>query len=255
MVEAGFHIDIGNYKCIIFNDGTLVNEGSENEEVFGLSCILIDSGDQKILVDTGCGGGFQSTAGRLVKNIEAEGIRCADIDRIIFSHGHIDHVSGTFDSHGKPVFPNARYITSEKEWECWVTRPETSELQTMFFEYARNNLLPIREQFELIQDNVDIQPGIKLTAAPGHTPGMMMVDISSGENRLLCIGDIIHSPVEFTNPEYLISFDIAPDQAISTRTRILSDIVKSGTLVFACHFQSPGIGHIVQNEGVFSWEP
>jgi len=255
MPEAGFRIDIGEYKCIILSDGTLVNQDSGDEEVFSLNCLFIDSGDHKILIDTGCGDGFQATAGRLVQNMEAEGIRCADIDRIIFTHGHIDHASGSFDSHGKPVFPNTRYITSEREWNYWLTLPGSNELQNMFFEAARKNLLPIRDQFDLVKDNAEVLPGIRLIATPGHTPGLVMVDITSDGKRLLCIGDIIHSQREFVNPEYLALFDVTPEQALNTRARILSDVAKSGVLVFACHFPFPGLGYIRDNEGVFTWQP
>jgi len=254
MLEAGFHYDIGEYKCIIFSDGTLVNEGSEEKEVSGLNCLFINSGDHKILIDNGCGGVFQSTAGRLAKNMEAEGIRCSDIDIIIFTHGHIDHVGGSFDSQGMPVFTNARFIMSEREWEYLVTPPGSNELQNEFFAPARKNFLPIRDQFDLVKDDVELLPGIKLIAASGHTPGTVMVDISSGKKRLLCIGDVIHSQVEFTNPEYLSSFDVTPEQAINTRARILSDVAKSVVLVFACHFKFPGLGYIVRKKGVFTWQ-
>jgi glyoxylase-like metal-dependent hydrolase (beta-lactamase superfamily II) len=255
MLQPGFRYNIGVFKCIVVSDGTLVNQGSENEEVSDLNCLFIDSGDHKILIDTGCGDIFQSTAGRLVQNLEAEGISCSDIDRVIFTHGHIDHVGGTFDTQGNPIFPSARYITSEREWECWLTKPEKSELQSMFFSAARKNLLPIRDKFDLVKDNAEILPGIKFIATPGHTPGNVMVDISSDENHLLCIGDIIHSQLEFIHPEYLSSFDVTPEQALHTRARILSDVAESGTLVFACHFPFPGLGHITHNEGAFTWQP
>lgn len=251
MLEAGFRYDIGEYKCIIFSDGTLVNEG----EVFGLNCLFIDMGDHKILIDTGCGDGFQDTAGRLAENMQAEGISCSDIDRIIFTHGHIDHAAGSFDSQGRPIFPNARYITSEREWEYWLTPPGSNELHNMFFDAARKNLLPVRDLFDLVKDNAEVLPGIKLIAAPGHTPGIAMVDISSGGKRLLCIGDIIHSQLEFIHPEYLSLFDVMPEQALNTRAQILSNVAKSGILVFACHFPFPGLGYITHKEGIFTWQP
>jgi len=255
MCEAGFRYDIGEFKCIILSDGTLVNQDSEDEEVFGLNCLLINSKDHKILIDTGCGDGFQSTAGQLVQNLEAAGISCSDVDRIIFTHGHIDHVGGSCDSQGRPVFPNARYITSEREWEYWVTQPGSNELQNAFFSAARKNLLPIQDQFELVKDDTEVLPGIKFISAPGHTPGNIMVDISSGKNRLLCIGDIIHSQLEFIHPEYLSLFDVAPEQALTTRAQILSNVAKSGILVFACHFPFPGLGYTTQKEGIFNWKP
>jgi glyoxylase-like metal-dependent hydrolase (beta-lactamase superfamily II) len=255
VIEAGFHYEIGNFKCTVVSDGTLVSQGTGVDEVFGLNCLLIDSGDRKMLVDTGCGDGFQSTAGRLVKNLEATGIRCGDIDSVVFTHGHIDHASGSFDSQGRPVFPDARYTTSEKEWEYWSTPPGDNELQNMLFSAARKNLVPIRDQFDLVEENREALPGIKIIAAPGHTPGNFMVDIASGKKRLLCIGDIIHSQREFIHPEYLAAFDVAPEQALPTRARILSEVAESGALVFACHFPFPGIGYIKRKKGVFIWQP
>ncbi|OGO31844.1 MAG: hypothetical protein A2Z29_04445 [Chloroflexi bacterium RBG_16_56_11] len=250
MMEKGFHYDVGEYKCVVFSDGTLVND----KEVFGLNSLLIDAADHKILIDTGCGDGFQSTAGHLVQNLEAEGIKCADIDRIVLTHGHIDHVSGTLDAAGGAAFPGARFITSEKEWEYWVARPEKSEFQTMLFSYARKDLLPLRDRFDLVKENTEILPGVKLMPAPGHTPGNIIVEISSRGQRLVCIGDIIHSPVELVNPEYLSLFDVEPEQALKTRSRVLNGLAQSGAPVFACHFAFPGLGHINHSGGVLAWQ-
>lgn len=255
MPEKGFHYHIGDYDCIIFSDGTITGQGMETEEVFGLNCLLIDSGNEKILIDTGGGGGFQSTAGRLSENLEAEGIKRADIDRIVVTHGHIDHVGGCFDSRGMPVFPNARYITSESEWEFWLSKPADDKFETWLFSTARKRFLPIRAQFELVDDGAEILPGINIILAPGHTPGNIIVDISSGGKRLLCIGDIIHSQQEFLRPHYLSLFDISHEQALRTREKILTDVVKSGTLVYACHFPFPGFGYMKNIEGVFTWQP
>lgn len=255
MQEAGFRYTVGEYKCMIFSDGTLVTEGSDIDEVFGLNCILVKTADHNVLVDTGCGDGFQATAGHLVKNVEAAGIRRGDIDIITITHGHVDHAAGCFSSKGPPVFPNARYITLKSEWEHWLTPPGDNELHNMFFDSARKNLLPIRDRFDLVKDNVEVLPGIKLIPAPGHTPGNAMVEILSGDDRLLCIGDIIHSPVEFTEPEYLTLFDVTPEQAVKTRARILSEIAGAGTPVFACHFQFPGLGFVIYQEGVLGWQP
>jgi glyoxylase-like metal-dependent hydrolase (beta-lactamase superfamily II) len=255
MTVSGYYFDIGKYKCTIFSDGTLGNPESEDEDVFGLNCLLIETGDQKVLIDTGCGDGFQATAGLLARNMELDGINPGDIDIIIFTHGHIDHAAGSFSSAGKPVFPNARYITSKREWGHWLLPPGNNELHNMFFESARKNLLPIANQFILADDNVEVLPGIKLIPASGHTPGNIMVEISSAGENVLCIGDIIHSQKEFINPEYLVMFDVNPEQAVSTRQRILSRIVDSEQLVFACHFDFPGLGYITTRDGNFNWQP
>lgn len=255
MSQAGFHFNLGEFRCIVVSDGMLVDRDAENEVVSALNCLFIDTGPHKVLIDTGCGEGFQSTAGYLVENLEAEGIRCSDIDRIILTHGHIDHVGGTFDSEGKPVFPNARYITSAREWSYWQTPPGDNELHNMFFDFARQHLLPVRDKFDLAEDDAEVLPGIRFVPAPGHTPGNVMIDMASQEARLLCIGDIIHFQLEFTDPEQFIMFDVTPGQAVATRTRILSGTADSGVLVFAYHFPFPGLGHITQKQGICTWQP
>jgi glyoxylase-like metal-dependent hydrolase (beta-lactamase superfamily II) len=255
MVEKGFHYDIGELRCTVFSDGTITNLESQDAEVFGLNCMFIDSGNHKILIDTGAGGGFQSTAGRLVENLEAEGINCSDIDRIIITHGHVDHVGGCFSSQGCPVFPNALYITAEKEWAYWQAKPGTNEVQNMLFTDARKNLLPLADRFYLSKDNAEVLSGIKLLPAHGHTSGNIMIDIIMGHQRIFCIGDVIHSQVDFVNPAYLSLFDVDVERAIATRARVLSEIANKGILVFACHFQFPGLGYIVKEGNHYDWQP
>jgi glyoxylase-like metal-dependent hydrolase (beta-lactamase superfamily II) len=260
MTDTTYRFKVGELACMVIDDGTLSDAPGEagpgrEPQVHQLNCLFIDTGEHKVLVDTGCGDGFQATAGKMLRNLEAEGIGRRDIDRTIFTHGHLDHVGGSFDAEGRPVFPNARYITSEKEWECWVTPAEKTELQRMFFATARKYLLPRRDRFDLVQDGARVFPGIRLIAAPGHTPGLMMLEISSGGEKLLCIGDIIHSQVEFASPEYYSLFDVAPEQAVSTRARILTQAAAAGTLVFACHFPFPGLGHLVADGESLNWQP
>jgi glyoxylase-like metal-dependent hydrolase (beta-lactamase superfamily II) len=256
MAETVFHFDLGKYKCIVFSDGYLVNQDTKDQEISDLNCLFIDTGDHKVLIDTGCGDAFQSgTAGKLVKNMEGAGIKCGDIDTIILTHGHIDHAAGCYNSQGKPVFPNARYIMAKKEWDYWKEGPGDNELQNFFFEAARKNLLPIREKFDLVKDNAEVLPGIKLDSAPGHTPGNVTIEITSENEKLFCIGDIIHSQREFSDPSYLAIFDVDPGQALTTRSKNFMKAAESGVLVFACHLPFPGLGHIKPEKGALHWEP
>jgi glyoxylase-like metal-dependent hydrolase (beta-lactamase superfamily II) len=262
MPDKAFRFKTGRFECLVVSDDTLSDAPGEPGEVPArepqvhyLNCLFINSGEHRILVDTGCGDGFQATAGKLVGNLAAAGIKCSDIDRIIITHGHLDHVGGAFDAEGRPVFPNARFITSEKEWECWVNPAEKTELQHMFFAAARRHLLSRRQQFDLVQDNTEVFPGIRLIAAPGHTPGLMMLEMASGGERLLCVGDIIHSRLELAQADYYALFDVAPQLAAHTRSRALSQAARSRTLIFACHFPFPGLGHMVQKGGDLAWQP
>ena len=219
MSDTAYRMTVGGFKCIIFSDGYLQDPG----EQFGLNCMYIESGKRKMLIDNGCGETFQDTAGYLLKNMKAEGVQPADIDTIIFDHGHIDHVCGTFDKKGKPVFPNARYIITKKEWAYIEAGPTDDETQNNFFSPARKYLLPLKDRFDLVADDYEVVPGIKFVPAPGHTPGNSMIEISSKGERLLCVGDVIHSLQELTTPDHCASFDVTAAEAIKTRTKILAD--------------------------------
>ena len=128
MSDTAFHFDIGKFRCLAVKDGTITDQSSPGRpvQVHHVNCLFVDTGKHKILVDTGCGEGFQPTAGRLLSNLKAEGIKPADIDRIVFTHGHLDHVGGAFDAAGEPVYPNARYLAA-KERVALLGRPAGNE--------------------------------------------------------------------------------------------------------------------------------
>jgi glyoxylase-like metal-dependent hydrolase (beta-lactamase superfamily II) len=253
--ETAYNLTVGDFNCIIFSDGRLVDKTPQGTQTYGLNCIYIEAGNRKLLVDNGCGEWFMAdTAGHLVKNMRTVGIEPEDIDTIIFDHGHIDHVCGTFDKKGKPVFPNAHYIITRKEWDYIKSPPGDNEIQNAFYSPARRYLLPLENRFNIVESDFEVLPGLRLIPAHGHTPGNVMVDITSKGKRLLSIGDIIHSQREFTDPACLADFDVTPVEAMKTRAEILSQLAKEGTFVFACHFTFPGLGFIRQAKDIFIWE-
>lgn len=261
MVSKSFLLEIGAFKCTVVSDGTirvprppLSDSSNRPGELMDVSCLLIEKGQYKILIDTGCGSGFQTSAGKLLQNLLKEGVNPSQVNNIIYTHGHTDHVGGSFDLKGRPVFPHARHIILRKEWDSWASMPDTSKHYPMFAS-ARKNLMPIRDQFDLAEENSEEISGIKLLPAFGHTLGNVMLEISSDKDRLLCVGDLIHSQLEFTYPEYYSFLDFAPEQAVRLRTEGISKIAESGILVFACHFPFPGIGRFVQKGGILSWQP
>ncbi|MGD1117896.1 MAG: MBL fold metallo-hydrolase [Dehalococcoidales bacterium] len=258
MVNKSFRLNIGAFKCMVVSDGIIrvpsPPPSKKPGELMDVSCLLIEQGQRKILVDTGCGSGFQASAGKLLKNLLKEGVNPGQINTIIYTHGHTDHVGGSFDSHDRPVFPQARHMVLRKEFDSWATMPDTAKHYEMFAA-ARKYLLPIRDQFDLAEENAEIIPGIKLLPAYGHTLGNAMLEISSGKHKILCIGDLIHSQVELANPDYYAFLDSVPEQAVRLRTEGISKIAESGVLVFACHFPLPGIGHFVHKGGILSWQP
>jgi glyoxylase-like metal-dependent hydrolase (beta-lactamase superfamily II) len=263
--NTSYYLDVGEFQCIIVSDGNISvpklpsaqsQTGNEKPtyEDMDISCIVIKAGKRNLLIDTGCGDGFQESAGKLVSNLKQEGINPEDIDTVIYTHGHEDHSGGTFDLDGNPIFPNAKYIVIREEWKCWERKPETP-LNEGLFSSARKNLLPIQEKFKIVENNYEIIPGIKLILAPGHTLGSVIVQIKSGEDGLLCIGDLIHSSIEFSQPDYYSFLDSDPEKALKLRTEGLSQMAQSRTLIFACHFPFPGIGYFIEENDMLTWQP
>jgi len=260
---------IGSLECLVISDGTVRLPGTHGPDdvrpnQVDVMCLLIKTAEHMVLIDTGWGVGVGSepNAGKLAQNLRAEGVQCAEIDTIILSHAHVDHIGGITDAEGNVVFPNARYFMNKKEWEYWASDPDLTQLElpeesirTGLMAAVRKNLMPIKDQIKLINGDTEIIPGIKLIWAPGHTPGHIVPLISSGTEQLLCTGDLIHHPSELTRPELYRAYNMAPEQTIRTRTRLLSQVLTPNVLVFACHFPFPGLGYIIQKGGVWSWQP
>ncbi len=262
--DTSFHLNIGRFKCTVVSDGYITVPGTvppgfsgkpedRPREQMDVCCLLVDTGKLRVLVDTGCGSVFQSSSGKLLENMTRDGVKPDSVDLIVYTHAHSDHVGGTFDTSGRPVFPKARQVMSKREWD-YLAGPEEGATSRMFA-LARKTLLPARDQFSLAGDNDELTPGVKLLPAAGHTLGGIMVEVSSGADRMLCIGDLIHSRVEFTRPGHYSFLDSAPEEALKLRTEGLSRMAESGALIFASHMPFPGIGRFVKKAGVLDWQP
>jgi len=221
-------------------------------------CVMVNIGKHLVLVDTGADGLGPDT-GRLLQNLQAVGIVPEDIDTVIMTHGHPDHIGGNTNAEGMPAFPNARYVMWQDEWDFWTSgeaeRKLDEHVKEVLMEFARKNLPPIRDRLDLIAQETDIVSGIRAIAAPGHTPGHMGLAISSGSDVLLCISDAVLHPIHVEQPEWCAVVDFTPEQVVSTRRRLLNRAAAEKTLVLAFHFPFPGLGHVVQKGEGWQWQP
>jgi glyoxylase-like metal-dependent hydrolase (beta-lactamase superfamily II) len=273
VLKDSFRFNIGNFECLAISDGMLTMPDTPPKPVPGqyheihpgqlmdLLCLLIRTREHTVLLDTGLGAGGQPLGGKLLQNLKAEGVQPKDIDTVILSHGHGDHISGLTDAEFRPVFPNARYIMSKAEWEFWTSDTALNRLnlddraRQMFRAAAQKNLIPIKDRLDLIDGETGIIAGIKLIRTPGHTPGHLVLVISSGAEQLICTGDLIHQPSHLGRPDLYDVFDIAPEQGHRTKIQMLSRLASPNVLVFSCHFPFPGLGHIVKKGDGWLWQP
>jgi len=268
MADTFFRFKVGEISCTVLSDGRIEGPDTISKRPFdrhvpgsGITIdvlsLLVQTQNHCVLIDTGCGiGGKHITGGRLFENLKAAGTALQYIDTVIITHAHSDHLGGNLDQNGYPAFPSARYILHRKDWEYWVESFQNGKVDKLkMCITAQEKLIPLGSKLQLIDEESEIVPGIKYLPAFGHTPGHMMLEISSGEERLVCCADLMHHPLEFAVPELFTIFDTRPEQAVPTRQAIATELAGAGARIFACHFDFPGLGNLVKKGKYYRWQP
>jgi glyoxylase-like metal-dependent hydrolase (beta-lactamase superfamily II) len=219
-----------------------------------IQSFLIRRAGLTVLVDS-CGGNdkerarphFHRQSRPWLQTLSAVGVTPADIDIVLCSHLHVDHVGwNTRLENGRwvPTFPNARYLVSRREWEHWQAAGAAALARTG--DYITDSVLPVfaAGQAELIGDQHAIASELSVEPAPGHTPGQLMLRLGSGRDQAILSADLMHHPLQLRHPEWSTRFCTDPAQARDTRIRFLQEYAGSGRLVFPAHFPSPTAGFI-----------
>lgn len=225
-----------------------------------VNAFLVNTGSHLVLVDAGTAQCFGPTLGAIRDNLRAAGYQPEQVDTILLTHLHPDHACGITDQ-GKAAFPNATVYASKAEGDYWLNK-ETAlkapkDAQPMF-KLAQDAVAPYAEQgkLKLYSPGEQLLPELEVIATPGHTPGHTSYLLSSGGQKLLLWGDIVHShSLQFAKPEVAVDFDSNSKQAIATRQKVFADAAKNKLWIGGAHLPFPGLGHVrVEGKG-YAWVP
>ncbi len=225
------------------------------------TCLLIKTERNKVLVDAGAAN-LAPTTGELQRNLEKAGVKATEIDTVLLTHGHPDHIGGAIDAEGRPAFPNARYIMWKTEWDFWTageidlgTMAVPEVVKNRLRSAAQRCLPPLEKQIELLERETEIVPGVRAIPAPGHTPGHVVIAVTSGREGLLDLADAVLHPLHLEQPSWQTAFDLEADQAAQTRRQLLDRAAAEGMKVRAFHFPFPTLGQVVTRGKGWAWEP
>lgn len=217
--------------------------------------VLVNTGEALVLFDTGNVAERRPAAGNLVAVLEAAGYAPDQIDVVVITHMHGDHVGGLM-SEGTPTYPNARYVTGEVEYDFWSSEDRLSGPTEGGARLVQANVVPLAEKTTFVKDEGEVVPGIRGLPAYGHTPGHMVYHIESDGRRLLLWADTAnHYVASVQRPEWHVRFDIDKDAAVATRKRVFDMAASERLPVTGYHMPFPAVGFIDASGGGYRWVP
>ena len=223
-------------------------------------CFVVRSKGKIVLVDTGIGPGPHPTRGDikgdLLNDLGRQGIKPEEIDIVVHSHLHIDHVGWNLDLSSdppSPYFPNARYLVPSTDWD-YFTRPEN----LIDAPWVSENVIPLEtlSLMDLFGDGFNVTDEITSLLTPGHTPGHMSFLLNSGGEKAAIVGDAIHSKVQISEPSWCAGVDVDKTASERSRRDLIQRSVSQGMIIAAGHFNpDEHFGRVHRHDEAMTWEP
>src|ERR1700682_3553555 len=223
---------------------------------------LVNTGKQRILVDAGAGTWWGGGAlGRLEGSLRRAGYTPEEVDIVLLTHLHSDHVGGLTTQGGKRVFPNAKVYVAKAESDFWLSREIAAKAPKdaqPFFQSAQAIAAPYikADTWHTFSGSETIVDGMQPVPLAGHTPGHTGYEFSSKGQRILFWGDTLHlQNVQLQHPELTVVFDIDPAAAAATRNQLLSKLAREDVVIAGPHMLFPGLGRLHKEGSGYSWTP
>ncbi|MDR3496680.1 MAG: MBL fold metallo-hydrolase [Ancalomicrobiaceae bacterium] len=273
-----FHLGLGDIVVTAVNDGTyqadfdmIINvDPAECDRIerdafrvvpprMTMNAFLLQLGDRLAMIDTGWGGGQGPLMGMVPRNLAAMGVAPADIDTILLTHLHPDHMNGLIDAHGRAIYPRAELVINEAELNFFLddsSPARAPEPARGFFAEAKAAIGPYRDRIRTVRDGAAALPGITVVTFPGHTPGHTAWNIESAGESVLIWGDIVHMPaLQLAAPEAGTVLDVDPELGIKSRRRVLDMAANDKRRVAGIHMDFPTFGYIARSGTGYRFVP
>lgn len=218
--------------------------------------IIVNTGNEVIAFDTGNGAARRENgAGKLADTLSAAGFSADQVDIVFLSHYHPDHIGGLMEG-GKPLFPNARYVTGQVEYDFWSPVEKASGPTERVGQIVQSNVVPLAEKMTFVKPGDSIASGIDAVDAMGHTPGHLAVHFESGGQRLLHWVDTCnHYVASLERPDWHVAFDMDKEKAAAARKRLLDMAASDRILASGYHMPFPAVGHVEKTDSSYRWVP
>src|SRR5258706_2188059 len=223
---------------------------------------LVNTGKQLILVDAGAGGWWGGGAlGRLAGNLHSAGYTPEEVNIVLITHLHSDHVGGLNTQDGKRVFPNADVYVAKAESDFWLS-PEIAAKAPKdaqpFFQSAQGIAAPYIKigKWHTFTGSEPIVDGMQFVPLAGHTPGHTGYEFSSKGQKILFLGDIVHAlRVQLQHPEVTTNFDTDQTAAAATRQQLLPRLASEDIVIAGPHMNFPALGRLRKEGSGYSCAP
>ena len=224
--------------------------------VNGFTPVLINTGSELVLFDSGNPPARREAgAARLVETLQAAGYQPDQIDVVVITHMHPDHIGGLMVD-GAKVYPNARYVTGETEYDFWSKDERLSGPTEGAATLVQSNVVPLAEEITFVKDEGEVAPGIRGLEAFGHTPGHMIYHVESDGRRLLIWADTAnHYVMSVQRPDWHVRFDMDKEAAAATRRRVFEMAAAERIPVTGYHMPFPALGYIEASQDTYRWVP
>jgi len=221
--------------------------------------VIVNTGKEIVMFDSGYGEERRAKgAGKASAALASAGFTPDQIDIIVITHAHPDHVSGLMEN-GKANYPNARYVVGDVEYDFWSPKAlleSSNKNMVRRAQAVHSNLVPLAEKATFIKPGADVVTGITSVKAYGHTPGHMCFHIESAGQRFLIFADTTnHYVASLAKPDWHCIFDMNAEAAVKTRRKILDMIATDKIASAGYHMPFPAVGYVEKQGSGFRWVP